>query len=290
MPLRDAAPVGAPCWVDLYTSEPTRPLVLRQLFGWTAEDANPEFRRLLQLLEGRRSRRRLHEERRLDGRARCVGCTPRDRRCPGDRRRSSRQRRTGPRAADASRQPRHDGALADAGGAAIGAWQPANTRASASSTSRGHLTGSSSTRATTTRRWTSTEPCSVGTRASSPTSPASGTRRSAMDDAPSLASWTQRRSCPRACRRTGRCTSRRRTGCNHRKRRRARRVRGDARGRHAVRSTRTVPPTRRRHLQTPRLTRVSVLASLEPVFGVGDARTIRRWREVGQGSADERGT
>jgi uncharacterized protein len=44
MPRRDAAPVGAPCWVDLMTSdtERSRDFYCR-LFGWTAEDPNPEF-------------------------------------------------------------------------------------------------------------------------------------------------------------------------------------------------------------------------------------------------------
>src|SRR4051794_27353684 len=44
MPLRDAAPVGAPCWVDLYTSDPDKARAFYgQLFGWTSEGPNAEF-------------------------------------------------------------------------------------------------------------------------------------------------------------------------------------------------------------------------------------------------------
>ena len=44
MPTRDSAPIGAPCWVDLMTSDPDRSRdFYGQLFGWTAEDADPEF-------------------------------------------------------------------------------------------------------------------------------------------------------------------------------------------------------------------------------------------------------
>ena len=44
MPTRDRAPVGAPCWVDLMTSDvdAARAFYTR-VFGWTAEEPNPEF-------------------------------------------------------------------------------------------------------------------------------------------------------------------------------------------------------------------------------------------------------
>ena len=44
MPKRDVAPLGAPCWVDLFTSDPdaTRPFYC-ELFGWTAEEAGEEY-------------------------------------------------------------------------------------------------------------------------------------------------------------------------------------------------------------------------------------------------------
>src|SRR5437588_11845357 len=44
MPARDTAPVGAPCWVDLMTSDTARARdFYTQLVGGGAEDPNPEF-------------------------------------------------------------------------------------------------------------------------------------------------------------------------------------------------------------------------------------------------------
>jgi predicted enzyme related to lactoylglutathione lyase len=44
MPTRDAAPIGAPCWVDLMSSDTERSRALYcQLFGWTAEEPAEEF-------------------------------------------------------------------------------------------------------------------------------------------------------------------------------------------------------------------------------------------------------
>jgi predicted enzyme related to lactoylglutathione lyase len=44
MPRRDTAPVGAPCWVDLMTSDTDRSRDFYcQLFGWTAEEPAEEF-------------------------------------------------------------------------------------------------------------------------------------------------------------------------------------------------------------------------------------------------------
>lgn len=44
MPSRDAAPLGAPCWIDLFSSDTDK---ARQFygaaFGWTAEDTGPEY-------------------------------------------------------------------------------------------------------------------------------------------------------------------------------------------------------------------------------------------------------
>lgn len=44
MPRRADAPLGAPCWVDLFTSDPdvSRPFY-DQLFGWTSESAGEEY-------------------------------------------------------------------------------------------------------------------------------------------------------------------------------------------------------------------------------------------------------
>src|SRR5438093_12833154 len=44
MPTRDTAPIGAPCWVDLMTSDTKRARQFYgQLFGWPAEGPNEEF-------------------------------------------------------------------------------------------------------------------------------------------------------------------------------------------------------------------------------------------------------
>jgi predicted enzyme related to lactoylglutathione lyase len=44
MPLRETAPVGAPCWIDLFTSDPDQSRAFyTELFGWKAEEPNAEF-------------------------------------------------------------------------------------------------------------------------------------------------------------------------------------------------------------------------------------------------------
>lgn len=44
MPTRDSAPLGAPCWMDLFSSDPDRAKdFYGQLFGWTAESAGEEY-------------------------------------------------------------------------------------------------------------------------------------------------------------------------------------------------------------------------------------------------------
>jgi uncharacterized protein len=44
MPTRDHAPIGAPCWVDLMTSDTGRASdFYTRLFGWEAEEPNPDF-------------------------------------------------------------------------------------------------------------------------------------------------------------------------------------------------------------------------------------------------------
>jgi predicted enzyme related to lactoylglutathione lyase len=44
VPKRDSAPVGAPCWVDLFTSDPDRSRAFyRELMGWTPEAPNEQF-------------------------------------------------------------------------------------------------------------------------------------------------------------------------------------------------------------------------------------------------------
>ena len=44
MPTRDTAPIGAPCWIDLMTSDTERSRAFYgELFGWTAEEPTEEF-------------------------------------------------------------------------------------------------------------------------------------------------------------------------------------------------------------------------------------------------------
>jgi uncharacterized protein len=44
MPARDTAPVGAPCWVDLLTSDPERSRdFYGQVFGWTSTEPQEQF-------------------------------------------------------------------------------------------------------------------------------------------------------------------------------------------------------------------------------------------------------
>ncbi len=44
MPRRQTAPIGAPCWVELTTSDAERSRAFyTQLFGWTAEEPNQDF-------------------------------------------------------------------------------------------------------------------------------------------------------------------------------------------------------------------------------------------------------
>jgi uncharacterized protein len=44
MPKRESAPTGAPCWVDLSTSDPVGSKAFySRLFGWTVDEAGPEY-------------------------------------------------------------------------------------------------------------------------------------------------------------------------------------------------------------------------------------------------------
>src|SRR3989442_14178330 len=41
---RDGAPIGAPCWVELFTSDPEKSRAFYgRLFGWTSEEAGEEY-------------------------------------------------------------------------------------------------------------------------------------------------------------------------------------------------------------------------------------------------------
>jgi uncharacterized protein len=44
MPNRESAPVGAPCWVDVFTTDPDKTRAFYgELFGWKSEEPNAEF-------------------------------------------------------------------------------------------------------------------------------------------------------------------------------------------------------------------------------------------------------
>jgi uncharacterized protein len=44
VPKRETAPIGAPIWIDLFTSDPDKSRAFYgELLGWTAEEPNPEF-------------------------------------------------------------------------------------------------------------------------------------------------------------------------------------------------------------------------------------------------------
>ena len=44
MPKRESAPIGAPVWIDLFTSDPDKSRAFYgELLGWTSDEPNPEF-------------------------------------------------------------------------------------------------------------------------------------------------------------------------------------------------------------------------------------------------------
>ena len=125
MPLRETAPVGAPCWVDLLTSDPDESRTFYgELFGWTAEEPNPQFGGYWNFLkDGVHIAGGMHNDGSSGQPDRVVGVSG-DRRRAGHARRGGGERRSGRRARDGGRRPRHDGDVIDPGGAAIGMWQP----------------------------------------------------------------------------------------------------------------------------------------------------------------------
>lgn len=53
MPHRDSAPHGAPCWIDLASSDPARATEFySQLFGWTAQQGGEEYGGYVTFLQG----------------------------------------------------------------------------------------------------------------------------------------------------------------------------------------------------------------------------------------------
>jgi uncharacterized protein len=52
MPKRDATPAGAPCWIELMTSDPAASEAFYgELFGWTSEEAGPEYGNYISFLK-----------------------------------------------------------------------------------------------------------------------------------------------------------------------------------------------------------------------------------------------
>jgi len=125
MPRRQTAPLGAPCWVELTTSDSERSREFyTQLFGWTAEEPNPDFGGYFNFLK--------------DG-VRVAGCMAAQ---PGSGNADlwSLYLATGDAAKTLGAAAAHDGVVhlqahpvgdlgmmafvSDPGGAAIGLWQP----------------------------------------------------------------------------------------------------------------------------------------------------------------------
>lgn len=53
MPERDPAPIGAPCWIDLFTTDPDKSRAFYgELMGWTAEEPNEQFGGYFNFLKG----------------------------------------------------------------------------------------------------------------------------------------------------------------------------------------------------------------------------------------------
>ena len=125
----DATP-GAPCWIDLFTSRPRPcPSFYGELFGWTAESAGPEYGGYINFSKDGAPRRRRHAQRRRRRHARRVVGVPRRRRRRGHGRRAPTAAggtvivpamAVGPLGTMA--------VVTDAGGAAIGMWQPGEHR------------------------------------------------------------------------------------------------------------------------------------------------------------------
>jgi predicted enzyme related to lactoylglutathione lyase len=128
MPQRDTAPVGAPCWVDVLTSDPDRTSSFyEQLFGWTAK-TSPEHGGYINFLK--------------DGQL-VAGCSP-DPQESGSPSRWSIYLAVDDAAATAAAAAAHGGqvlvpvidvmelgsmaVVGDPGGAAIGLWQPGTHR------------------------------------------------------------------------------------------------------------------------------------------------------------------
>ena len=121
--------VGAPCWIDLYSSDTEKATEFYgRLFGWTTEEAPPEFGGYFTFLKDGKHVAGCMQN---DGTERPPGRVdrpPDDRRHRAHRGRRGREGRPGAGRADGRRRQRplrHDRRSRQAG---IGAWQPASVK------------------------------------------------------------------------------------------------------------------------------------------------------------------
>ena len=123
---RETAPIGAPCWIDLFTSDPDRSQAFYcELFGWTAEPPAEEYGGYFNFdLDGVR----VAGSMRNDGSSGApdlwsVYLAVRDAEATIGAATAARQ--PGDRPGDAGRDLGTIGVVTDPGGAGIGMWQPA---------------------------------------------------------------------------------------------------------------------------------------------------------------------
>ena len=171
---------GEPCWIDLLSSDTDNAArFYGELFGWTAESAGPEYGGYINFsIDGTRVAGMMGRRPRW---ARCPtpGRSTSPRRRPGDPRRGRGERRHVMVAADGHPAHRRDGLVTDAGGAAVGVFQPTATRLRLVLQRSARRAGSSCTPATSPRRSPGTSRRSAGTPTPRATPTSSGTRRSA---------------------------------------------------------------------------------------------------------------
>ena len=193
MPARDTTPTGAPCWVNLMTSDPARSRdFYGQLFGWTASEPQEQFGGYFNFSK--------------DG-VLVAGGMPKQ---PGmdapdtwsvylatdDAQKTIEAAAAhGGQVLVPAMQVADLGTMAmvtDAGGAAIGMWQPGLHRASGSWPRMAPPAGSRCTPATTRPPSRSTATCSAGIRRPWATRPSSVTRSPSTARTRWPESWTAR--------------------------------------------------------------------------------------------------
>ena len=211
MTIRQNVPNGAPCWIDLMSSDTDKSRAFYgELFGWTADEPNEEFGGYINFrLDGEERRR--PDDGAGGGHARRVVRVP-----GGRRRREDHARRRWPTAARCSSEPM---AVSDLGTMAV---RRRRRRRRDRHVAAGRAPGRGGRRPTDApvplraahprlrqRRCRSTVTCSAGRRTSWATRRSSATPRSPSATASSAGIMDAvAPSSPRACPPTGRCTSR----------------------------------------------------------------------------------